>query len=479
MSGDGSMSDAADPAFAAGRPDPTTASTPGEFVGTMRRLKEWSGLAYRQLEKRAAAAGQVLPRSTLTAALTRDVLPREELVATFTRTCGCGDDEVRQWVAARRRIAAAADPTAPEPDVVRTGASDTDNRRAVPAGLVPPGIRDASWAMRFLAVALVALVALVAVAAAVRTVRDLAGSGSSDGGTPYQVGGSSPPETGGPAPVRPPSPLPEGSQLSSPLPAPDGAPTVLYVGDSLAMETSNMIRYVLHSSGRADLVSVGHPGAAICDFLAGRTNESPVPAEHKLPALVKSVKPRVVALQFTGGPGDIAGCAGAVPASGDESIRRYRTDAQQAVAQIGEAARAAGIDRPKLVWVLQGPDRGNPQRPRRLNEEVFNAVANANGDLVSDAGWHVSLAAYPYESIPDGRYKWTQFLPCTDAERRDGYCTLPQAFGGVTQLHKNSDDLHFCLGIMAGSPPSCDTKSPGAIRYGAAIANTITQYLGR
>jgi len=461
------MSDAADPAFAAGRPDPATATTPGEFVSAMRRLKEWSGLAYRQLEKRAAAAGDVLPRSTLTVALTRDVLPREELVATFSRTCGCDDNEVRRWIAARRRIAAAADPTAPEPVEVRTGAGDTDDRArslTMLAGLVPPAIRHGSWAMRVLAVALVGIVALTAVAAAVTTVRDLAHSGSPDGGPSDQAGGWSPADTGGAASVRPASPLPDGSQLNSPPPAPVGAPRVLYLGDSLAMETSNMVTYVLHSTGRAGVVSAGHPGTAICDFLAGRTSESPVPAEHKLPALVKSVKPRVVALQFTGGPGDVARCAGAAPASSDDSIQRYRTDAQQAVAQIDEAARAVGIGRPKLVWVLQGPDRANPQRPRRLNEEVFNAIANAKGDLVSDAGWHVSMAAYPYQSIPDGRYKWTQFLPCTDVERREGYCTLPQAFGGVTQLHKDSDDLHFCLGAMAGSPPSCDTKSPGLIR---------------
>lgn len=108
-----------------GRPDPTKVSTPAEFVDAMRRLKLWTGWGYRQLEKHAAAAGLALPRSTLTVALSRETLPREELVAAFVRACGCDEGQTARWVAARRRIAGAADPV-PEP----TPASPRRRRRA-------------------------------------------------------------------------------------------------------------------------------------------------------------------------------------------------------------------------------------------------------------------------------------------------------------------------------------------------------------
>jgi hypothetical protein len=84
-------------------------------VRTLRRLKNWSGMGFRQLEKRAAQLGLVLPRSTITAALHRDVLPREDLVVALVLTCGADQEEVDGWVAARRRIAAATPPSAASP----------------------------------------------------------------------------------------------------------------------------------------------------------------------------------------------------------------------------------------------------------------------------------------------------------------------------------------------------------------------------
>ncbi|MEV7229825.1 tetratricopeptide repeat protein [Polymorphospora sp. NPDC051019] len=89
-----------------GRPDPAAASTAAEFVEALRRLKNWSGVGFRRLESRAAAAGRMLPRSTVTAALARDTLPREDLVVALVRTCGGDDEEVHRWVTARRRLAA-------------------------------------------------------------------------------------------------------------------------------------------------------------------------------------------------------------------------------------------------------------------------------------------------------------------------------------------------------------------------------------
>ncbi|MEE1805248.1 hypothetical protein [Streptomyces sp. BE133] len=71
----------------------------------MRQLRLWADLSYRQLERRADAAGDVLPRTTLAGALNRPELPREELLASFVRACGGDEDMVGAWVKARRRLA--------------------------------------------------------------------------------------------------------------------------------------------------------------------------------------------------------------------------------------------------------------------------------------------------------------------------------------------------------------------------------------
>ncbi|GAB2953774.1 hypothetical protein GCM10023080_010680 [Streptomyces pseudoechinosporeus] len=75
------------------------------FVAALRRLKAWSGLSYRQLERHAADAGRCLPYSTAATMLGRERLPREELVAAFVAACGVGKDETEAWVDARTTIA--------------------------------------------------------------------------------------------------------------------------------------------------------------------------------------------------------------------------------------------------------------------------------------------------------------------------------------------------------------------------------------
>lgn len=138
------------------RPDPAAAGTPAEFVDAMLRLKRWTGWGFRRLENRAAAAGLALPRSTLTAALTRRTLPREDLVAAFTVACGCDEAETARWIAARRRIAST--PAAPDLE-------PATEPRVAPAAAAPPSrLSDPSRRARRL-VALAAVVTLVAAAA--------------------------------------------------------------------------------------------------------------------------------------------------------------------------------------------------------------------------------------------------------------------------------------------------------------------------
>ncbi|GAA2661789.1 hypothetical protein [Streptomyces vastus] len=82
-------------------PDTDTAA----FMAALRRLKAWSGLSYRQLERRATAAGHTLPYSTAATMLGRERLPREELVVAFVTACGVREDEAEAWVDARTTIA--------------------------------------------------------------------------------------------------------------------------------------------------------------------------------------------------------------------------------------------------------------------------------------------------------------------------------------------------------------------------------------
>jgi len=75
------------------------------FVAALRRLKAWSGLSYRRLERAATEAGHSLPYSTAASMLGRERLPREELVAAFVAACGVRGAEAEAWLDARTDIA--------------------------------------------------------------------------------------------------------------------------------------------------------------------------------------------------------------------------------------------------------------------------------------------------------------------------------------------------------------------------------------
>lgn len=92
------------------RPPSPEATDEAGFVAALRRLRAWSGLSYRQLEREATTAGDSLPYSTAATMLGRNRMPRPELLATFVRACGLGEDEVAEWVAARAAIASGGTP---------------------------------------------------------------------------------------------------------------------------------------------------------------------------------------------------------------------------------------------------------------------------------------------------------------------------------------------------------------------------------
>jgi hypothetical protein len=253
---------------------------------------------------------------------------------------------------------------------------------------------------------------------------------------------------------------------------------ILYAGDSIAAETLNTVRWWTQVTRQAVTRDSVHPGMAICDFLDGKP--AGIPAQQKLAAQVRSIRPHLVVLQFWGNALLFSPCMGGATPASEDYYTLYFWDALNAAQQINAAAREVGIPKPRILWVLQGPDRDDPNRTRRLNG--FYAYAAAQwGDRTSDAGWEVSTAANPYPDASHDRYEWTLFSPCTPFERSNGYCTHPQAFGGVTQLHKDpvhNDPIHFCLGNNTLDGKNCDAMSPGIIRYGMHIAQDANTWLG-
>ncbi|WP_182901410.1 XRE family transcriptional regulator [Microbispora sp. H10830] len=119
-------------------PQPDGVTTAAEFVAALGRLRQWSGLTYRQLTAAAKASGDVLPTSTIAGALGRTTLPREEFVAAFVRACGLGEAETARWVAHRKRLAAGMTPPADPHDA----AADPDRSPGPPEQPGPDGGPD-------------------------------------------------------------------------------------------------------------------------------------------------------------------------------------------------------------------------------------------------------------------------------------------------------------------------------------------------
>ncbi|WP_188194231.1 hypothetical protein [Nonomuraea sp. SYSU D8015] len=399
----------------------------------MLRLKSWTELSFRELERRAAAAGDSLPRSTISNALDRGKLPAAHLVEAFARACGCDEDEVAAWVRARRRVAAAS---VGEPD--RPDAS---------LGEPPATARSRSRRKLTVLFAVLVLIAAVAVWVAIRPAQP---------GQTREVASA-------PLKILPPS---EAQLANPPSPAPHAKP-VLYVGDSIAAETASAVSYFVHRSGKGAVTAATRPGAALCDFL--NVERSRLVPEDRLSALVSEMRPAAVVLQFWGYSSADTPCTGGAKPGTDPYYAHYAAAAEQTTREIEQAYESYKTDAtepPRVLWVLQGPDRADPGRTRRLNEEIYREA----GEVI-DAGAQVSMAVFPYEVIEGGRYKWTQYLPCSEDERAHALCTHPKAFGGVTAVHPDTDDHLLCLN--AATPERCLVRSPGLIRYSRAIAEAV------
>ncbi|WP_117210554.1 hypothetical protein [Allorhizocola rhizosphaerae] len=117
--------------------DPCQAQNAIEYVAALREVKDSSGLTYRRIQRRAAAAGAWLPASTLGTALNRETLPRPELVDAFLTACDLDREQIKHWLDARSRLESRA--RRPEPAVgpQSPAAPDEWHRRPEPAVVTP------------------------------------------------------------------------------------------------------------------------------------------------------------------------------------------------------------------------------------------------------------------------------------------------------------------------------------------------------
>lgn len=242
------------------------------------------------------------------------------------------------------------------------------------------------------------------------------------------------------------------------------APNVLYLGDSLAMENQTVLGDLLRADLGARYRSAPYSGTTLCDYLDGTGQDSLVPDKDKAAALVREERPDYVVLQFWGNAWGYTPCMDGITYDKQRQkyFDRYAADAKALAAQI-RGAGGGGAERPRIVWVLQGPDPITPDRVRRVNA-VYEAQAAASGDLVADAGRAVAPAA--------DRYTWVEKLPCTAYEKKNpAYCTEPGQ--GRTALHREDDYLHFCLAPTTAKSRPCPARSPGIRRMAAEIVRAV------
>ncbi|WP_419994594.1 hypothetical protein [Streptomyces boninensis] len=241
--------------------------------------------------------------------------------------------------------------------------------------------------------------------------------------------------------------------------APDAPRRVLYLGDSLAMETQNELGSWVRRGG-ADYGAEVVGGTTICDYIQGRKGRSLVKADQKAAALVKSEKPGVVVMQFWGNAWGYTPCMDNIKWGTQEYYERYAGDARAVTEQIEAAAKQAGTPRPRIVWVLQPPDALNPARTDGVND-IYRRQARSTRDLTADMSKRLAG--------PDG--KWAEQVDCDAYEQSHGLCK-----SGRVALHRGDDPQHFCLAKPVEGGRPCPVDSPGVIRYSRVVADVVDGY---
>lgn len=217
-------------------------------------------------------------------------------------------------------------------------------------------------------------------------------------------------------------------------------PLVLVYGDSLVVEARSALEAAL-GPGWATVFRI-YGGTAPCDFSADADRD------------VRMYHPDVVITSFSGN--SLTACTGL--ATGDDLAANYRS----ALTTIATVATSGGA-----VAVLSAAP---PPATPLLTDRATSITA---------AAWQVALdlqgsgrrAGASNDGVvladPTDPHVGAMTLPCLPGEEEicvDGSAVV-----------RNADGIHLCpLGPPpATSPTPCDVRSPGAERFGAALAETI------
>ncbi|MBL7501907.1 DUF459 domain-containing protein [Frankia nepalensis] len=214
----------------------------------------------------------------------------------------------------------------------------------------------------------------------------------------------------------------------------DGDRRVALWGDSLAWEAQNAFRSTVQAAGGETMVHT-YGGTAPCDWLADIRKQS------------RRWRPDVAVLAFSGNTG--SPCM-----EGRELADAYREDITAAVARLTRAGAH--------VLLVEAPPR-------------TDQPVDAEGRTELDRVWHEIAADLPDTAvIPAGRAvttadgRWTATLPCAAAE--------PCGPGGAVTV-RSPDGVHLCP-VQVAPMTQCPVSSPGANRYGRAMADAAVTALG-
>jgi hypothetical protein len=216
-------------------------------------------------------------------------------------------------------------------------------------------------------------------------------------------------------------------------------PLVVVYGDSIAEETAGQLSATLGDGVAVVYRVLG--GTAPCDHVAGVVRD------------MRAYKPDVVYTSFIGN--NLTPCTGG--ATGDALKANY----MQALTSIGSAAKAHGA---KVVFSTSPPAANSTFVAR------FTAVRDATAAAArAMPGFGVSVfVSYDGQVLADpaNSGRGLMRLPCLSGEA--GVCV-----NGTVQV-RSSDGAHLCPSDAPRPGVGlCAARSPGAERYGRAIAQTL------
>jgi hypothetical protein len=217
---------------------------------------------------------------------------------------------------------------------------------------------------------------------------------------------------------------------------------VALYGDSLVAEAAEDFTSRVCTPG-VEVQTFGQPGAALCDFIGFIAGQ------------IAIARPTVAVLAFSGN--NITPCmqdANGKPLVGAALLAKYGADAETVTALFAPGPT-------KVMWVTPPGPVGASTEPALAAVYQQVVAAHATSASLIDGG--------KYLRDPTGTYRLD--LPCSPDE-----ATLSSCEQGQITIRLPLDGFHFCPVFVQSGP--CPVYDAGAVRYGRALAEPVTQLLG-